>query len=121
MLGDLGAQELEESAELGVSELVTNAVLHAHTPCTVSVLVQPGGGVRIAVADRSPVPVQERSFGLVATTGRGLRLVASVSTAWGVEVLPAGGGPGKSVRFEPCAVAVAMDLGDFSAELAELL
>ena len=99
-LRGLGAERFEEAAELGVSELVTNAVLHARTAVTVTVRTT-GGRVRVEVRDTSPLPVQPRHFALTSTTGRGLQLVAALSSGWGVEAPPAGEGPGKTVWFEP--------------------
>lgn len=97
-LVQLGRQELIDTAELGVSELVTNATLHSRTPFEVRVI---GGGdqpVRIEVTDGSPgVPMQKR-HGELATTGRGLRLLDAAGR-WGVEPLPTG----KTVWFEPAA------------------
>ncbi|PPK98124.1 hypothetical protein CLV92_102277 [Kineococcus xinjiangensis] len=100
VLHELDAAPLEESAELGVSELVTNAMLHARTAFAVTVRRMPTGTVRIEVRDSSPAPVQPRHFGVSATTGRGLRLLESVSAAWGITPLP-DGTPGKVVWFEP--------------------
>ena len=97
----MDAEDVEEPAELAVSEVVTNAVLHARTPFTITVRPSASGGVRVEVADASPVPVQVRRLGSSATTGRGLQVVASLSSDWGVEPLPAGQGPGKTVWFEP--------------------
>ncbi|WP_432536092.1 ATP-binding protein [Kineococcus arenarius] len=99
-LAELGAEAVEESAEMAVSELVTNALLHARTAFTVAVREVPGGRVRVEVTDSSPVPVQQRHLGAAATTGRGLHLVAAASTRWGVDPLPAGAGPGKTVWCE---------------------
>jgi anti-sigma regulatory factor (Ser/Thr protein kinase) len=93
------AVALEASAELGVSELVTNAVLHGRTPFTVTVL-RTADGVRIEVSDRSPLPPQVRRLSTFASTGRGLRLVAAVSSSWGIAP-SAGDGGGKTVWFEP--------------------
>ncbi|MCI2238246.1 ATP-binding protein [Paenibacillus sp. TRM 82003] len=100
-LAELGAGAVEESAEMAVSELVTNALLHAGTAFTVAVREVPGGRVRVEVTDASPVPVQQRHLGAAATTGRGLHLVAAASTRWGVDPLPEGAGPGKTVWCEP--------------------
>ncbi|WP_432521205.1 ATP-binding protein [Kineococcus sp. SYSU DK006] len=97
----MDAEDVEEPAELAVSEVVTNAVLHARTPFAITVRASASGGVRVEVADASPAPVQVRRLGSSATTGRGLQVVASLSTDWGVEPLPAGQGPGKTVWFEP--------------------
>jgi len=59
VLTDIGRHELAESARLAVSELVTNAILHAEPPMTVHVR----GTVehpRIEVTDQSMVPPQQR-------------------------------------------------------------
>ena len=120
VLTRLGAQVLEESAELGVSELVTNAILHAQTPFTLTVRVLLGGRVRIDVTDSSPSPVQLRHFGVAASTGRGLQLVASTSSAWGIEELAPQQGPGKTVWFEPAETVAGeetgFDAGDWNLE-----
>jgi hypothetical protein len=92
--------EVEGSAELGVSELVTNALLHARTAFSVIVQVVASGRVRIAVSDSSDLPVQSRHPGVGATTGRGLALVAAVSFDRGTDPRAAGE-VGKTVWFEP--------------------
>src|SRR6185436_5547532 len=89
VLGDLARQELAAEAELIVSELVTNALLHGKPPVVVRVTAR-GPGVRIEVADGSrSVPVPGRP-GSDAMTGRGMVLVESVSARWGVDLLPDG-------------------------------
>jgi serine phosphatase RsbU (regulator of sigma subunit)/anti-sigma regulatory factor (Ser/Thr protein kinase) len=73
-----------EDAELVVAELVTNAVLHGAPPVTLRVL-QLAHDVRIEVEDEGrhrPIPVRA---GPDAMTGRGLNLVACLSTRWGVD------------------------------------
>ena len=119
----LGAEEVEDSAELGVSELVTNAMLHARTAFTVTVRAMPGGRVRVEVTDSSPVPVQMRRLGVTATTGRGLQLVAAASLDWGVDPLPVDLGVGKTVWFEPTATVVGaeLDAAEWASEIEELL
>ncbi|WP_432510967.1 ATP-binding protein [Kineococcus sp. SYSU DK001] len=104
-VAEADAADVEESAELAVSELVTNAMLHARTAFTLTVRALPAGGVRVEVADDSPHEVVTRRHGLSATTGRGLQVVAAVSAAWGVEVFPDAERPGKCVWFEPRAGA----------------
>lgn len=84
-----------EVAELLTGELVTNAVLHAHTDVAVTVSLA-RTVVRIEVedgSDRPPVPVDADDY---AGSGRGLRLVDDLSDGWGVE--PVAGG-GKTVWF----------------------
>ncbi len=90
VLGEVGHEPWSEAASLAVSELVTNAVLHAHTD--VELAVVPGADhVRIEVRDDNPVLPAARSYDDHATTGRGLELVAAVSDSHGVESLGAAG------------------------------
>lgn len=105
ILHELGAGDLEESAELGVSELVTNAVLHAHTEFVVSVRRTTEGRIRIGVRDSSDTALEPRRLEATSTTGRGLALIGSLSFAWGVEMhgSPGSGTQGKTVWFEPRA------------------
>jgi len=107
VLTEIGRGELSESARLAVSELVTNAILHAEPPMTVHVR----GTVehpRVEVTDQSLVPPKRlKSHHLVdladetswATMGRGLDLVAAHSERWGADISP--NGTGKVVWFEP--------------------
>jgi hypothetical protein len=137
---DLDRPELVDAAELAVSELVTNAVLHGAPPIRVS-----AGGTaehpRIEVHDGSPVPprppdpapapapvVDLDSFDLDAfdpdgleldlsaltSFGRGLALVARASVAWGADV----SADGKTVWFEPAAELA--DEGGADFRLCEL-
>jgi anti-sigma regulatory factor (Ser/Thr protein kinase) len=86
------AASLSEDAELLVSELVANVVLHVGG--TVEVTVRSGSdGVLLEVADASPVAPQLRSFSRTSSTGRGMRLVHALSSANGVRVQ----GQGKTV------------------------
>jgi anti-sigma regulatory factor (Ser/Thr protein kinase) len=85
------------NAELLVSEIVTNAVLHGAPDLGVTVAVEHGEmTVRVADGD-SRVPTRRDQARADATSGRGLRLVEALSVAWGVEVAPAG--RGKTVWF----------------------
>ena len=83
-LSECGADpELVDRAVAIVTELVTNAVLHAATPAGLMVRWD-GRGVVVEVTDGSavrPVPAAERSADGV--TGRGLALVDSLGDAWG--------------------------------------
>jgi len=78
-----------------VSELATNAVIHARTPFTITVS-RDGDTIRVGVHDRSAVSPRRRAYGLDATTGRGLRLVATIASNWGIDAEPGG----KVVWFE---------------------
>jgi len=82
-------------AELLVSELVTNAVLHARSASRVTIERQ-GATLRISVFDTSPTRPRLRNYGPEAVTGRGLLLVDRISDRWGVEQVPTG----KTVWFE---------------------
>jgi anti-sigma regulatory factor (Ser/Thr protein kinase) len=72
-----------------VTELVTNAVLHARTPIVVVVDRSPGR-VYLAVSDGSDAQPIARDYGIDAATGRGIALVEELSTRWGVERSPSG-------------------------------
>lgn len=65
-----------------VSELASNAVIHAGTGFTVR-LSHDGDDTRIEVLDGSIRRAQSRRYELDATTGRGLRLVENLSREWG--------------------------------------
>jgi len=91
-LDDLGRAELADDAALAVSELVTNALVHAGTPMEV-VVCQRNTGVLVEVVDDSPRFPFRRHHAELAGTGRGLRLVEQLTTAWGTRERP----PGKSV------------------------
>ena len=84
-----------DTAMLLISELVTNAVLHAR--CGPEVMLSASGGVlRVEVYDASPVLPARRHYGLHAGTGRGMVLVEEMAAEWGAE--PSAGG--KVVWFE---------------------
>jgi hypothetical protein len=83
-------------AELCVSELVTNAVVHARTELEVLVSVD-AAVVRLEVHDLSPRAPRQRLRGPGATTGRGLEMVRLLSRDWGVDPRP---GQGKAVWCE---------------------
>jgi anti-sigma regulatory factor (Ser/Thr protein kinase) len=81
---------LATDAALTVSELVTNSILHAGTPFSVTVR-RLGDGVRIEVRDGNghlPVVGASKPEDLLATrsmTGRGLAMVAASSDRWGAD------------------------------------
>jgi anti-sigma regulatory factor (Ser/Thr protein kinase) len=92
---ELGLEAAWDAAAMLVSELATNAVLHARTDFTITV-ERHGDVVRVSVLDRSSVVPRQRTYGTDSTTGRGMRLVASLALAWGVEQHDGG----KTVWFE---------------------
>jgi anti-sigma regulatory factor (Ser/Thr protein kinase) len=94
-------RQTEPSEDVGmrvtalVSELASNAVLHART--AFRVIVKPGrSSIRVAVSDSSPNRPVRKEYGALDPTGRGLVVVESMADRWGVE--PAG--DGKVVWFE---------------------
>lgn len=113
--GDDPAQEL---AALLVSELVTNAVLHARTESQVSISTTAEGppGFVIMIADGSPARLRQRRYGVQESTGRGLRLVETLSAAWGIEPSPVIAAAGKAVWFRLPAHVQDID-GDREADL----
>jgi serine/threonine-protein kinase RsbW len=64
-------------------------VLHARSGFTVGVSSSPQA-VRIAVHDASPKRPEPRDASLVATSGRGLGIVATLANQWNVESIDAG-------------------------------
>jgi anti-sigma regulatory factor (Ser/Thr protein kinase) len=91
--GVISDDPLFEKLELLVSEVVTNAVLHAQSAVEISVGAA-NGRIRVEVADTSPVTPERRPSG--ATGGYGLYLLDTMAAAWGVEQH----GHGKTVWFE---------------------
>jgi anti-sigma regulatory factor (Ser/Thr protein kinase) len=89
-------EDVAEDARLLLSELVSNAVVHAKSPMSVSIRSQPSG-LRVSVADESPIPPIPR-LGAVngSIGGHGLRLIAALSESWGVDA----NGDGKIVWAE---------------------
>ena len=71
------------SATQIVSELVTNAVLHARTAFRLDLSFDEGV-LLVSVHDHSPLLPIARHFGQEATTGRGLALLGELSQQWGV-------------------------------------
>ncbi|MDN4163369.1 ATP-binding protein [Nocardioides abyssi] len=101
---DIGREDLVECAELGVSELVTNALLHGEQPIQVRVrgtAQHPRVEVRDGSTERPvlPTPVAEDEDDLLLTFGRGLSIVARSADAWGAEIEE----DGKTVWFAPAA------------------
>jgi PAS domain S-box-containing protein len=72
-----------DAAELAVSEVVTNATLHAHTSVELSILLGPER-LRVEVLDHNPTLPLQRRYGEQATTGRGMALVGAVTSSCGV-------------------------------------
>lgn len=102
---DIGREDLVECAELGVSELVTNALLHGRAPIQVRVRGT-REHPRVEVRDGSTTPPTLPTCDgpldeddLLLTFGRGLSIVARSSDAWGAVIEE----DGKVVWFNPAA------------------
>lgn len=99
---DIARDDLVECAELGVSELVTNALLHATGPISVRVRgtrEHPRVEVRDGSLEAPELPSTDLldEDDLLLTFGRGLGIVARCSDAWGVDIEE----DGKTVWFAP--------------------
>jgi hypothetical protein len=101
---EIGRDDLAECAELAVSELVANAVLHGAPPIRMRMRGTPEHP-RIEISDGSrqpPVLPEPNTRHPIdddppITFGRGLDIVARCATAWGADV----DGSGKVVWFIP--------------------
>ena len=96
-LDEWGADQFADEAVLLLSELVTNAVLHAGTDIEVTIRLD-GEVLRVEVRDGDPRLPSVRHYSLLSGTGRGLALVAETARKWDAEPLPSG--QGKTVWFE---------------------
>lgn len=90
-----GRAELLDTVTLLVSELVTNAVLHAGSEVELLVSLV-SDRLRVDVVDRSPCVPRRRETDEDDQTGRGSSLVELLATSWGISGRP----DGKSVWFE---------------------
>jgi anti-sigma regulatory factor (Ser/Thr protein kinase) len=88
--------EVLDKTQLLVTELTTNAVVHAHSPIRLSVMPSPDC-VRVEVRDDDPTPLDHPDKPAPdAEGGRGLWLVDALARRWGVN----GNERGKTVWFE---------------------
>lgn len=100
LLTGSGREDLVDDCVLLVSEVVTNALLHAGTEIELrAALVRTG--VRVEVGDGSPHLPAPRSYAATSGTGRGLAMLATMVEDWGVTRRP----NGKFVWFQLSGVA----------------
>lgn len=92
-----GLDQLVADGSTVVSELATNAIIHAESDFSVA-LSSHGDAVRLTVHDHSSVIPQMRNPLPAATSGRGLRLVTALTRRWGSDPV----GDGKVVWAEFC-------------------
>jgi len=90
-----GLDDLADDAALLMSELVTNAVIHAGSEVRIRGQVV-DGVLRVEVTDASRHHPALRSYAETAGTGRGLALLVALAGSWGVIPVP----EGKTVWFE---------------------
>lgn len=88
--------DVAHTAELLVSELVTNAITHGTGMVRLAIDCA-DHTVSVSVSDDEPAPPQVRAEQPLAVGGRGLRMVEALAGAWGVR--PHDGKPGKDVWF----------------------
>ena len=87
--------EVAELAVLLVSELASNAVMHAKTSFEVVVHVD-DECLRVEVTDADPKMPLIQPYARESITGRGLHIVAASADHWGFDATP----HGKAVWFE---------------------
>jgi anti-sigma regulatory factor (Ser/Thr protein kinase) len=92
----LGWADSGDTVALLVSEVATNAVLHAYGPQICVRVLDRGLRLRVEVFDGSPALPAPRKAPAGAENGRGLALVAALAVEWGSDVSPSG----KAVWFE---------------------
>ena len=92
---DSGLVSLCDTVALLVSEVATNALVHGNGDVQVRVLAEQGV-LRVEVSDESPRLPVPRAAGPLEEGGRGLALVETLASAWGVQPE----GSGKIVWFE---------------------
>ena len=80
-LADWGLEDITYTTELLVSELVTNAIRHAHEPVQLRIILD--GVLSCEVFDGSSSAPQLRRADRYDEDGRGLMLVAQLAERWG--------------------------------------
>ena len=83
LVEDAGRSDLAETGALLVSELVTNALLHAGTPIGVKGWVD-DRGLHVEVSDGSRHLPTRRRYATTAGTGRGMVMLEQMVDDWGV-------------------------------------
>ncbi|MDI5964222.1 ATP-binding protein [Streptomyces sp. SL13] len=98
-LADWGVPDLRDTAELLLSEVVTNALVHTGGGALLTATLLTQGQrtrLRVEVQDDAPHRPYPRPASDDASGGRGLLIVRALADAWGVRPQPVG----KSVWFE---------------------
>ncbi|MET8139004.1 ATP-binding protein [Sphaerisporangium sp. NPDC005288] len=95
-LAEWDLHDLIDDVAIVVTELVANALVHGAAPVRLALGTAPDT-VTGSVADGGAGWPRLRQAGAESEHGRGLRIVAALTDAWGVVPLPAG--PGKTIWF----------------------
>ncbi|MDQ3901335.1 MAG: ATP-binding protein, partial [Actinomycetota bacterium] len=94
-------QDICETAELVATELVSNAVEHAHSSSRLTITYT-GAVFRISVRDYCSASVpRPRPIDIGASRGRGLHLVAALAQTWCVDRQPDGKTVWASLQLDP--------------------
>jgi anti-sigma regulatory factor (Ser/Thr protein kinase) len=96
VLVDVVPEDVSQTAELLVSELVTNAITHGRGIVTVSIDCT-DHSLSVTVSDDEPTEPKLQPERLMAMGGRGLRMIESLASSWGVKQRE--DGSGKDVWF----------------------
>ncbi|MGH8995610.1 MAG: MEDS domain-containing protein [Acidimicrobiales bacterium] len=88
-LDRIGRGAMADNVALVVAELTTNAIVHARSAFTLTISTREER-VRVAVRDTSPAAPDLGRPAALEPRGRGLRLVAALSSNWGAELDGAG-------------------------------
>jgi anti-sigma regulatory factor (Ser/Thr protein kinase) len=108
VLREWNTDEFDFGAPQVLSELATNAALHARSSFTVTVELA-DQSLLLEVTDGSVRVPRTRHYAPDATTGRGMGLVAALSVSWGTSA--SAGGKTVWARVAPDGSAM-LDLGD---------
>lgn len=84
-LADWDLEDLNFTAVLLTSEVLTNSVLHARTPMMLRIERSGRQDVTISVRDGSTHVPRRRRHGTDATTGRGLELLDQLAQSWQIQ------------------------------------
>lgn len=98
-------QDMTDTAELLLSELMTNAYRHAKVPAGREIWARcllAEDRLRVTVTDASDAPPSPGTASLDDESGRGLALVAALAADWGTQRRERG--IGKEVWFELCVI-----------------
>lgn len=119
-----GLDALLEAAELLVTELVTNVVLHVGGELVLGLRCEPGA-LLLEVDDASTVVPSARTFSATSGTGRGLRLLHALAEEHGVRVREDGKTVWARLTLEGAArsdteLASAFAASDWLADLDDL-